>query len=104
MGIKELFEQGRQNERDHERKQHIRKPRIRQGRKSPLSPGNVIVGAGVVYEMLHPYTGGFEKVTRIFDPVIITIKWDLRFITQKIFKDNQNFEDYKTFCELARRK
>jgi hypothetical protein len=102
--LTELFEQGRQNERDHARKQKIRRTRVRQGQKSSFSPVNIVVGAGVVYEIAYPYLSTVRRYFRIFDPVILTIKWDLRHITKKIFKDDQNFEDYKMFCELARRK
>jgi len=106
MSLKEWFEMGRQNEREHSRKQRMRKPKIRAGRQqSFLSPSTVVVGAGVVYEIVRPKLEGSIQVVRgLVAPIVCSIKWDLRKITNRIYGEDKDFEVYRNFYELAMKK
>lgn len=106
MSLKEWFEMGRQNEREHSRKQRIRKPKVRQGRNPPfLSPSTVVIGAGVVYEIVRPnLEGSIKIIDRLVAPVICSIKWDIRKITNRIYGEDKDFEVYRNFYELAMKK
>lgn len=106
MSLKEWFEMGRQNEREHSRKQRLRKPRVRQGRQpSFLSPATIVVGAGVVYEIVRPkLEGSITIVRKLTAPIVCSIKWDMRKITNRIYGEDKDFEVYRNFYELAMKK
>ena len=112
MSLKDYFEQGRQQERDHARKVKARTPQRRMGKKpSMFSPANIIIGAGVLYEMIVPKLkrGGnqqkpSEQKEGIIGPITRSIKGDIQTIIRRIRSVNPDWEDYQRFLELARRK
>ena len=110
MSLKEYFEQGRQQERDHARKIRARTPQRRFGAKpSAFSPSNLIVGAGVLYEIVYPkfaplVSGIKPRLKSIVDPISRAISGDIQTVIRKIRGANPGWEDYQQFLELARRK
>ena len=110
MSLKDYFEQGRQQERDHARKVKARTPQRRLGTKpSKFSPSNIIIGAGVLYEIVSPkiapaLSGLSGKLGDISSPIIRSIRGDMQTIVRKIRGANPGWEDYQQFLELARRK
>ena len=110
MSLKEYFEQGRQQERDHARKIKARTPQRRLGVKpSPFSPSNLIVGVGVLYEIVSPkimpaLSGTITNLGNVIAPIKRAIRGDIQTIVRKIRGANPGWEDYQRFLELARRK
>lgn len=106
MSLKDWFEMGRENEREHSRKQRLRKSKARQGRNPPFfSPSTIVIGAGVVYEIVRPKLEGSIKIAReLSGPIVCSIKWDLRKITNRIYGEDKDFEVYRNFYELAMKK
>ena len=110
MSLTEYFEQGRQQERDHARKVKARTPQRRYGAKpSAFSPSNLIIGAGVLFEIVYPKISPFvsgmkPRIRSITEPISRSISGDIQTIVRKIRGANPGWEDYQQFLELARRK
>ena len=110
MSLKDYFDQGRQQEREHVRKVRARTPQRRLGGKpSKFSPSNIIIGAGVLYEILSPkLVPALENIRLRFNgistPIARSIQGDIQTVIRKIRGANPGWEDYQQFLELARRK
>ena len=110
MSLKDYFDQGRQQERDHARKIKARTPQRRLGGKpSKFSPTNIIIGIGVLYEIISPKIAPTLGNTRmrleeICSPISRSIRGDIQTVVRKIRGANPGWEDYQHFLELARRK
>lgn len=107
MNFYEIFTSGRDAQRKYlvtqQRKQVVL--RGRKPQKLPSwHPAQIIRGAGVLYEMVHP------KLAVIYEkwilPAINVIRIDLLIIGRylKIVKPPQEYEDYRNFLELTRGK
>lgn len=110
MSLKDYFEQGRQQERDHVRKVKARTPQRRLGAKpSKFSPSNIVIGAGVLYEIVSPKISPSlcairNKFYSVISPISRSIRGDIQSIIRCIRGANPGWEDYQRFLELARRK
>ena len=113
--IKELFDAGRQQGRDHERKARRRLNTGRRNQRLPIySPLQIVVGAGGVFEILSPVLGKISPVfSKIFGPILLAVRSDYESVTRlarrhvvadsKSIEADAKFEDYRNFLELARK-
>ena len=115
MSLKEYFEKGRTQEQERAQKQE--KMRTRQmssvrNRKQEMPwyhPGAILVGAGVLYEVLTPLWAfvakGFEFVHVYIAPTLLVIRGDIQNLIRKVRgMESREWHDYRAFCELARGK
>ena len=108
MSLLDYFNQGRQNEREHVRKQKVRTIPKKYGKPSPFSPTNLIVGAGVLFEIVYPKVKPItdaikNRVGGVLHPICRSVKGDIQTVCRKIRKVNPDWEDYQRFLELARK-
>lgn len=105
MSLKEYFEMGKKSEMEYERKKQLRKAAPKKPVKpSPFSPAGIVMGLGVLYQIIVP---------KIFKPkpfkaerkasTITVIKADLKMIVMRIRGFNKNWEKYLQFESLARK-
>jgi hypothetical protein len=108
MSLKDYFEMGREQERQYEKKQKTKTAVKTPKKPSAWSPVGIIIGAGVFYQIAHPYFAPIERVVcsmlGAIGPTITVMKTDVKMLVQKIRGINPEWEKYKQFDELARGK
>ena len=113
MNLKEYFDMGRKQELEYERKQKARTVIKSNKKPSPYSFAGLLIGAGVFYQIISPTVNKLLPVAsaarvtlhdnfikRTYD-VMIT---DLKMLKMRICGINPDWEVYKQFDELARKK
>lgn len=105
MSLKDYFDMGRKSEIEHERKQQLRRAAPKKPVKpSPFSLAGVIMGFGVLYQIMIP---AFATLSRFKSKrevsTIDVIRTDIKMIVRRIRGLNKEWETYKEFDELARK-
>ena len=113
MNLKEYFEMGRRQELEHERKKQARVA-VKVVRKPPaFSFAGVLIGAGVFYQIISPYVNRMATIAgvvygKVLKPTADVVMGDVKMtwvkIKEKIMGVNPEWEKFKQFDELARRK
>jgi hypothetical protein len=112
MSLRDYFEQGRKQEQDYSRKMRARQVYRKQGKLSKFSPAMIVVGAGVLYEMIAPKLAPlFNRIkmpgvgvgSGVLSPIAKTIRYDIARIVAPFKKRDRDFADYERFLELARK-
>jgi hypothetical protein len=105
MSLKDYFEMGKQTEIEHERKKQLRKAAPKKPVKpSPFSPAGVVMGFGVLYQMVMPKIRKPKPISS--QPKASTmsvIKADIKMAVMRIRGFNKNWEKYLQFECLARK-
>jgi hypothetical protein len=109
MSLKDYFEMGRENERRIREKHAVRTVTKVKRRPSPYSIDGIIMGAGSLYEILHPYITRTQEVAgpvakKHLSPMLQVIQYDVMKVWYRIRGQDQKWEDYQRFLELARGK
>jgi hypothetical protein len=105
MSFKEYFEMGKKSEMEYERKKQLRKAAPKKlAKPAPFSPAGIIVGLGVLYQMVVPK---FRKPSTISSQpkasTMKVIKADIKMVVMRIRGFNENWEKYLQFESLARK-
>ena len=111
--LKEYFEMGRKQELEYERKKAARTVTRSIRKPSPYSFAGLLIGAGVFYQIISPYVNRMlpvassmrvavrdNAIKRTFDVMIA----DLKMLKMKIWGINPEWEKFKQWDELARKK
>ena len=101
MTLKDYFDMGRDSEKKYESKQKTRQITRRRSKPGALSIGAIVMGAGVLYQMI---LSKFHKPDKPSSPTMQVIKGDIQTLVDKIQGSNENWETYRNFLELARGK
>jgi hypothetical protein len=109
MTLSEYFNKGREQELEYERRKAARQPQRKNLRKRPFySPASILIGAGVMYQMLLPISNKtIIPVVKgwgyIFRDIINVFKSDVKLVSMKVTKKiDPDYETYKRFEELCR--
>ena len=108
--LEEYFNQGREQEKQYEEKQRARArtKKVTARRPAPWSFAGIIIGAGVFYQIVHPYlkplVSGWQALRSGVAPIIRVIRADIGMLVQKIRGINPKWEQYSRFEEMARGK
>ena len=110
MNLSEYFNKGRQQEQEHARRKLARQPQRRNTKLPWYSPAGILVGAGVLYQMVLPILTttvipvvGVGK--RFCRDTIAVMKSDVKIVAKKVTtKVDPDWEEYKNFLELCRGK
>ena len=106
-GFKDYFSQGVQQQQEYEKRKQARMPQRRKTKLPWYSPASVIIGAGVLYQMLKPFIQTIivpivKGWIYIIQDTIKIIRGDIRAVRKKIpNKPNPEWEAYKRFEELT---
>jgi hypothetical protein len=93
---------GRDSEKKYESKQRVRQNFKRVSKPSSFSLGAIIMGAGVLYQMI--ISKFHKKSDKTPNPTLQVIKGDMQTLVDKIQGANPEWEKYRNFLELARGK
>lgn len=107
MTLKDYFNMGRDSERKYESKQKVRHSFRRVTKPSPFSLGGIVMGAGVMYQMVMSKIKPEQKPNsppKEPNPTIEVIKGDIQTAIDKIQGANPEWEKYRNFLELAKGK
>ena len=108
--LEEYFNQGREQEKQYEEKQRAKAKtkKVTARRPAPWSVAGITIGAGVFYQIVHPYlkplASGGRAVWSGVAPIIRVIRADIGMLVQKIRGINPKWEQYSRFEEMARGK
>jgi len=107
MTLSEYFNKGREQEREYEKRKASRMPQRRNVKLPWYSPAGIVVGAGVLYQMLLPVLNvtvipvalGWKYLIR---DVVKIMKSDASVVAKKVtHKIDPEWEKYKRFTELC---
>lgn len=113
MTLKEYFDMGRQQELDHEKKKQARVAVKVVRKPSAFSFAGVLIGAGVLYQIVSPYVNRTLEIVgvmygKVLKPTADVVKVDVKmagvWVKAKIMGINPEWEKFKQFDELARKR
>ena len=111
--LKEYFEMGRKQELEYERKKAARTVTRSIRKPSPYSFAGLLIGAGVFYQIISPVVNRMlpaasaMRVAVRDNPIkrtLVVVITDLKMLKMKIQGINPEWEKYKQWDELARKK
>lgn len=105
MSLKDYFEMGKKSEMEYERKKQLRKAAPKKPVKpSPFSPAGIVMGLGVLYQIIVPKIFKPKHITsKPRHSTITVIKTDIKMLVMRIRGFNKNWEKYLQFESLARK-
>ena len=102
MSLKDYFEMGKKSEIEDERKKKAKQIVKKVSKPSAFSPAGIVMGLGVLYQIIMPKFGFLSRFFSIIRRTLIVIKIDIKMATKRISGINADWEKYKRFDELAR--
>ena len=103
MSLKDYFEMGKKSEIEYERKKRIRLGAPKKPVKpSPVSPAGIVMGLGVLYQIVLPHCGMLLRFCGTIKKVVGVIRMDMKMLLKRFYGNTAEWEEYRRFEELAR--
>jgi len=104
VSLKDYFEMGKKSEIEYERKKRIRLGAPKKPVKpSPVSPAGIVMGLGVLYQIILPHCGMLLRFYAGLRKVVEVIRIDAKMLLKRFYGNTAEWEEYRRFEELARR-